>query len=117
MNDQPNRIEEFRLSGDAVIGKVREIIEEGRASRIILKTDDGRTLIEVPLAVGVGLAGAAVFMAPVFAAIGAIGALAARITVVVERDPGAGGASTGESGGGTGSTPPTIDNTGATETS
>jgi hypothetical protein len=80
MVDKQNT-EEFKLSGDEVIAKVREIIKEGNARRIILKNEQGTTLIEVPLTVGV--VGAALL--PVWAAIGAIAAVAARLTLVVEK--------------------------------
>ncbi len=73
--------EEFTLRGDEVIAKVKEIIKEGNARRVILKNEDGVTLIEVPLTVGV--VGAALL--PVWAAIGAIAAVAARLTLVVEK--------------------------------
>lgn len=78
---QPNRTEEFRLNGDEVVAKVKELIAEGNVRRLIIKNEDGRTLIEVPLTIGV--IGAAIL--PVFAAIGALAALATRCTIVVER--------------------------------
>lgn len=82
------RTEEFRVDGDKVIGKIKEILNEGNVRRIILKNDDGKTLIEVPLTVGVGIAGVTVIIAPVLAAIGAIAALVAKVSIVVERvDP------------------------------
>ncbi len=73
--------EEFRLSGDEVIAKIKEIVKEGNARRIILKNEEGVTLIEVPLTVGV----VGAVLLPVWAAIGAIAAVAARLTLVVEK--------------------------------
>lgn len=81
MNER-TRTEEFTLSGDEVIAKVRELVREGNIRRIIIKNEDGRTMIEVPLTIG--LIGAALL--PVFAAIGAAAALATRCTIVVERE-------------------------------
>jgi Flp pilus assembly pilin Flp len=78
----PSRMEEFTLSGDEVIAKVKELVREGNIRRIIIKNEDGRTMLEVPLTIG--LIGAALL--PVFAAIGAAAALATRCTIVVERD-------------------------------
>lgn len=75
------RTEEFKLSGEDIIGKVREIIEEGNARRIILRNAEGHNLIEIPLTVG--LVGAALL--PVYAALGAAVALAANLTIVVEK--------------------------------
>lgn len=79
------RIEEFKISGDDLVSRVRQLIHQGNIRRIIIKNDEGRTLIEVPLTVGVvgGVIGAALF--PVIAAIGAIGAVVAHLTLVVER--------------------------------
>ena len=84
------RTQEFTLSGDEVVAKVKELIAEGNVRRVIIKNEEGRTLLEVPLTLGV--IGAALL--PVFAAIGAAAALATRCTIVVERqvaetDPGA----------------------------
>ena len=86
MNDQP-RTQEFSVSGDEVVAKVKELIHEGNIRRITIKNEDGRTMLEVPLTIG--LIGAALL--PVFAAIGAAAALATRCTIVVEREapPGA----------------------------
>jgi hypothetical protein len=76
--------EEFRVDGDKLVAKIKEIIHEGNVRRIIIKNDKGETLIEVPLTLGV----VGVVLLPVWAAIGAIAALAANLTIVVERvDP------------------------------
>lgn len=75
------RKQEFEVNGDQVVAKVRELINEGNVRRLIIKNEDGRTLLEVPLTIGV--IGAALL--PVFAAIGALAALATRCTIVVER--------------------------------
>jgi hypothetical protein len=79
------RVEEFKISGHELVEKVKELIHEGNIRRIILKTDDGHTLLEIPLTVGVvgGVLGAVMF--PVIAALGAIGAMVARITLVIEK--------------------------------
>jgi hypothetical protein len=83
MNDQSNpRTQEFTLNGDEVVAKVKELIHEGNIRRITIKNDEGRTMLEVPLTLG--LIGAALL--PVLAAIGAAAALATRCTIVVERE-------------------------------
>jgi hypothetical protein len=79
--ETPPRIEEIRITGDELLAKVKEIVHEGNVRRLIIKNAEGTTLIEVPLTVGV--IGAALL--PVFAAIGAIAALATDCTIVVER--------------------------------
>ncbi len=76
-----NRTEEFKLDGAQVIAKIRELIHQGNIRRIIVKNDEGRTLIEIPLTLGlVGVA-----LLPVYAAVGAIAAMATRMIIVVER--------------------------------
>jgi hypothetical protein len=80
--EQSQRTQEFTLNGDEVVAKVKELIHEGNIRRITIKNEDGRTMLEVPLTLG--LIGAALL--PVFAAIGAAAALATRCTIVVERD-------------------------------
>ncbi len=82
MQEDRPRTQEFTLNGDEVVAKVKELIHEGNIRRISIKNEDGRTMLEVPLTLG--LIGAALL--PVFAAIGAAAALATRCTIVVERD-------------------------------
>ena len=82
MNQEPQRTQEFTLNGDEVVAKVKDLIREGNIRRISIKNEDGRTMLEVPLTLG--LIGTALL--PVFAAIGAAAALATRCTIVVERD-------------------------------
>ena len=86
MNQEPKRTQEFTLNGDEVVAKVKELINEGNVRRLIIKNEEGRTMLEVPLTIG--LIGAALL--PILAAIGAAAALATRCTIVVERDPVAG---------------------------
>jgi Domain of unknown function (DUF4342) len=82
MNEPSSRTSEFTISGDEVVAKVKELIQEGNVRRVIIKNEDGRTMLEVPLTIG--LIGAALM--PVLAAIGAATALATRCTIVVERE-------------------------------
>jgi hypothetical protein len=73
--------EEIKVSGEQLIGKVKELIKEGNVRRIIIKDKEQKTLVEIPVTVGVI---GAVF-APVLAAVGAIAALVAECTIIVER--------------------------------
>jgi uncharacterized protein DUF4342 len=77
----PPRTEEFRITGDELLARVRALIHEGNIRRIIIRNEAGQTLIEIPMTVGV--VGAALL--PVWAAIGAVAALATDCTIVVER--------------------------------
>lgn len=81
MSDERVRKEEFRVKGEAVIAKVKEIVHEGNVRRITIKNEEGNTLIEIPLTLGV----VGALLLPVWAAIGAIAALAANLTIVVEK--------------------------------
>ena len=73
--------ETFRVSGDEILSKVKEIIREGNARKIIIKNDKDETIIEFPVTVGV----VGVVLAPVFAAVGAIAALVTDCTIIVEK--------------------------------
>lgn len=75
------KVEEFSINGDELLAKVRQLVREGNVRRLTIKNESGDTLIVIPLTIGV--IGAALL--PVFAAIGALAALATRCTIVVER--------------------------------
>lgn len=72
---------EFKVKGSELLKKVEELIKEGSIRRIIIKNDEGKTYIEIPLTIGV--IGAVI--APILAAVGAIAALAANFTIEVVR--------------------------------
>ncbi len=71
--------EEFKVTGDDLVRKVKEIIVAGNARTIIIKNDDGKEIIQFPVTVGV--IGAVVAMPLV--AVGAIAALMTHCTIVV----------------------------------
>ena len=74
---------EFKVKGEDLVRKVKDIIHEGNIRRIILKNDDGQVYMEIPLTLGV--VGAALL--PVWAAIGALAALVANFTIeVIKRE-------------------------------
>jgi hypothetical protein len=89
MTDRTVR-EEFKITGDQVMSTIRDAIHQGNVRRLIIKTEEGRTLIEVPLTAGVAVGAAAVLLAPVVAAIGALAALVTKVTLVIEREEAAG---------------------------
>ncbi len=78
-----DQVEEFRVKGDELLGKVRELIREGNVRRVTIKSAEGKTLLEIPLTIGV----VGALLAPVAAAIGAVAALVTECTVTVTRDP------------------------------
>ena len=75
------RTEEFKLEGGKVLDKIKELIHQGNIRRIILKTEEGKTLIEIPLTLG--LVGAALL--PILAAVGALAAVVTRMVILVEK--------------------------------
>lgn len=79
------RVEEFKITGDALIAKVKELLHKGNIRSIMVKNGSGRVLVEIPLTVGIlgSVAGAVLF--PVIAALAAVGALAAKLTIVIAR--------------------------------
>jgi hypothetical protein len=81
MSEEKVRHEEFQLNGDALVSKIKELVHEGNVRRITLKNEEGKTLIEIPLTIGV----VGALLLPVWAAIGAIAALVAKLTIVVEK--------------------------------
>ena len=81
MSDTKPRIEEFEVSGDKVVETVKRLVHEGNIRRITIKDGSGRSLIEIPLTLGV----VGVALLPVWAAVGALAALVTRCTIVVEK--------------------------------
>ena len=86
MNDQTMRTEEHRVSGERLVEWVRELIHQGSVRRIIVKDDDGHTVLEIPVTLGV----VGALLLPSLVALGAIAALAANYTVVVQKEVPAG---------------------------
>lgn len=72
----------FKVKGEELLKKVKELIKEGNVRRITIKDRKGKTLIVVPLTIGV----VGAVLAPVLAAIGAIAALVTECTISVERE-------------------------------
>jgi hypothetical protein len=81
MDEGQTRTDEYEVSGEMLVSKLRELIHEGNIRRIIIKNERGERLIEIPLTIGV----VGSLLLPVWAAVGAIAALVARCTIVVEK--------------------------------
>ncbi len=71
--------EEFKVSGDEVVNKIKDIIKAGNARRIILKNDKEQVLMEIPLTFAV----IGAVLAPILAAVGAVAALVTECTITV----------------------------------
>ena len=80
--DNGNRYEEFKVRGEDLLGKARELIREGNVRRLMIINEEGKTLIEVPLTIGV----IGAVLLPVWAAIGAIAAVVTDCTIRIEKD-------------------------------
>jgi len=81
MSDEKVRSEEFRVNGEELLGKIKNLIKEGNIRKVIIKDKEGKTVFEIPLTFGV----VGALIAPQLAAIGAIAALLTEATVVVEK--------------------------------
>ncbi len=78
---KPTEWEEIQVSADNLVSRVKELIDEGNVRRIIVRSQAGDTLIEIPMTIGV----IGAFLAPYLAALGAIAAIVTRCTIAVER--------------------------------
>lgn len=82
MNDkEKSNWESFKVTGDEILTKVKEIIKEGNARRIIIKNEHDETIMEFPLTIGA----IGVVLEPLFAAVGALTALVTHCTILVEK--------------------------------
>lgn len=81
MSEEKVATEEVRVSGDDLLAKVKELVHEGNIRRISIRNEEGKTLIDLPLTMGVV---GAVFK-PKLLAIGAIAAMVTHGTIVVEK--------------------------------
>jgi len=73
--------EEFTVASGELIKRVQELLHEENVTRIVVKDESGRQLLEIPATIG--LVGA--ILAPWMAALGVIAALATRCIIVVEK--------------------------------
>ena len=81
MSDEKFRTEEFRVDGEQLLAKIKNLLKEGNIRRVIIKDKEGKVVFEIPLPFGV----VGALLAPQLAAIGAIAALLTEATIVVEK--------------------------------
>jgi len=77
-----NMSEEFRVRGEELVEKVKQLIHEGNVRRLIIKDDDGKVYLEIPVTIGV----IGALLAPMLAAVGAVAALVADLKIEVVRN-------------------------------
>ncbi len=73
--------EEFKIDGEQLIAKIKELIHEGNVRRVTIKNESGDTVLEIPLTLGA----IGVLLAPTLAAVGAVAALLTKCSIVVEK--------------------------------
>lgn len=74
--------ETFKLKGEHLLNKVKELIEEGNARKITIHDKEGKELMNFPLTLGV----VGTVFAPILAAVGALAAIIGECTITVEKD-------------------------------
>lgn len=75
------RRERHKVTGDKLLQTVKRLVHEGNIRRITIKDDKDQTIVEIPLTIGV----VGALLLPAWVAIGAIAALAADLTIEIER--------------------------------
>lgn len=80
-DSSPGR-EKYKVAGDKVVSTIKELIHEGNVRHVVIKNEEGRTLIEFPVSIGV----AGAVLLPVWAAVGAVAAIVTRCTIEIERE-------------------------------
>ncbi len=73
--------EEYEVKGEDLLSKIKELVKEGNIRKITIKSEEGKTLIQIPLTVGV----IGIVLLPIWAAIGAIAAVVTKATISIER--------------------------------
>jgi hypothetical protein len=81
MPDEKSSWEEVKVAGDQLVKTVKELVHEGNVRRIVVKNEEGQTYLEIPLTVGV----VGAVLLPVWAALGALAALATGFKIEIER--------------------------------
>ncbi len=79
MVEEKTFTEEFKVTGQQLVETVKKLIHEGNVRHVIIKNEEGKSLIEIPVTV----ATVGALLHPVLAALGAIAALVADCTIVV----------------------------------
>ena len=81
MTEKTVTTETVEVTGDELLAKVKEIVREGNVRRIIIRDEEGKKLLELPLTIGV----VGAVLLPVWAAVGALAALIADCTIEIEK--------------------------------
>lgn len=79
-------VEEIEVAGNQLVDRVKELLQESSTKRVIIKTQDGKELMSVPLTFGVVAGGILTLGAPLLAALGAVAALVSKVRLEVVRE-------------------------------
>ncbi len=74
--------ETFKIKGEHLLNKIKELIEEGNTRKITIHDKEGKELMSFPLTLGV----VGTFFAPILAAVGALAAIIGECTITVEKE-------------------------------
>ena len=81
MNEEKTRTEEFKVKGETLVAKIKELVHEGNVRHVTIKNEKGEVVIEFPLTFGV----VGALLLPQLAAVGAVAALVTNCTIIVTR--------------------------------
>lgn len=81
-------IEEIEVAGSQLVERIKELVAEGNVRRLILRTQDDKLIMEIPLTAGAVVGGVVTLFVPLLAALGALAALIARVKVQIVRSVG-----------------------------
>lgn len=78
--------EELEVAGNQLVERIKELIEEGNVRRLIIRDQEGRTLLEIPLTIGAVAGGALLVFYPLLAGLAVLGGLLAKVRVEIVRE-------------------------------
>ena len=81
MADEKTRTERMSISGEDLVSTVKNLVHQGNIRRIAIENKDGKTLLEIPLTLGV----VGALLLPTLAALGALAAIVTECKIVVEK--------------------------------
>jgi len=72
---------EFKVDGIELVARLKEILHQGNVRHIVVRSEKGRTILELPLTLGA----AGALMAPPYIMLGVLAALIGKCTISVTR--------------------------------
>lgn len=73
--------ETFNISGENLLKKIKELFNEANVTKITIADKNEKEILSFPVSIGI----IGVFLAPIFAAVGAIAAIVTDCKLIVER--------------------------------